>query len=139
LMVGFPGEGQKEFDELKAFVAEQRFERMGAFAYCEEEDTYGAKNFVDDIPQEVKNSRLDELMAIQEDISLEHNRSKIGSRLKVLVDSVGDDYYVARSEFDSPEVDPEVLIEKTADLQPGDFVTVEIVDAMPFELIAKLV
>lgn len=139
LMVGFPGEGQKEFDELKAFVAEQRFERMGAFAYCEEEDTYGAKNFADDIPQEVKNSRLDELMAIQEDISLEHNRSKIGSRLKVLVDSVGDDYYVARSEFDSPEVDPEVLIEKTADLQPGDFVTVEIVDAMPFELIAKLV
>ena len=139
LMVGFPGEGQKEFDELKAFVAEQRFERMGAFAYCEEEDTYGAKNFVDDIPQEVKNSRLDELMAIQEDISLEHNRSKIGSRLKVLVDSVGDDYYVARSEFDSPEVDPEVLIEKTADLQPGDFVTVEIVNAMPFELIAKLV
>ena len=138
-MVGFPGEGQKEFDELKAFVAEQRFERMGAFAYCEEEDTYGAKNFVDDIPQEVKNSRLDELMAIQEDISLEHNRSKIGSRLKVLVDSVGEDYYVARSEFDSPEVDPEVLIEKTADLQPGDFVTVEIVDAMPFELIAKLV
>lgn len=139
LMVGFPGEGQKEFDELKAFVAEQRFERMGAFAYCEEEDTYGAKNFVDDIPQEVKNSRLDELMAIQEDISLEHNRSKIGSRLKVLVDSVGDDYYVARSEFDSPEVDPEVLIEKTGDLHPGDFVTVEIVDAMPFELIAKLV
>ena len=139
LMVGFPGEGQKEFDELKAFVAEQRFERMGAFAYCEEEDTYGAKNFADDIPLEVKNSRLDELMAIQEDISLEHNRSKIGSRLKVLVDSVGDDYYVARSEFDSPEVDPEVLIEKTADLQPGDFVTVEIVDAMPFELIAKLV
>lgn len=139
LMVGFPGEGQKEFDELKAFVAEQRFERMGAFAYCEEEDTYGAKNFADDIPQEVKNSRLDELMAIQEDISLEHNRSKIGSRLKVLVDSVGDDYYVARSEFDSPEVDPEVLIEKTADLQLGDFVTVEIVDAMPFELIAKLV
>lgn len=139
LMVGFPGEGQKEFDELKAFVAEQRFERMGAFAYCEEEDTYGAKNFADDIPQDVKNSRLDELMAIQEDISLEHNRSKIGSRLKVLVDSVGDDYYVARSEFDSPEVDPEVLIEKTADLQPGDFVTVEIVDAMPFELIAKLV
>ena len=139
LMVGFPGEDQKEFDELKAFVAEQRFERMGAFAYCEEEDTYGAKNFADDIPQEVKNSRLDELMAIQEDISLEHNRSKIGSRLKVLVDSVGDDYYVARSEFDSPEVDPEVLIEKTADLQPGDFVTVEIVDAMPFELIAKLV
>lgn len=139
LMVGFPGEGQKEFDELKAFVSEQRFERMGAFAYCEEEDTYGAKNFADDIPQEVKNSRLDELMAIQEDISLEHNRSKIGSRLKVLVDSVGDDYYVARSEFDSPEVDPEVLIEKTADLQPGDFVTVEIVDAMPFELIAKLV
>ena len=139
LMVGFPGEGQKEFDELKAFVAEQRFERMGAFAYCEEEDTYGAKNFADDIPQEVKNSRLDELMAIQEDISLEHNRSKIGSRLKVLVDSVGDDYYVACSEFDSPEVDPEVLIEKTADLQPGDFVTVEIVDAMPFELIAKLV
>ena len=118
-------------------MKEQRFERMGAFAYCEEDDTYGAKNFDDNIPQEVKNRRLDELMAIQEEISFEHNRSKIGSRMKVIIDSETSEHYIARSEFDSPDVDPEVLVEKTLKLKPGDFVEVEIIDAMPFELIAK--
>lgn len=139
LMVGFPGEGEKEFEELKKFVAEQKFERMGAFAYCEEDDTYGAKNFKDDIPQEVKDRRLDEIMAMQEDISFEHNSSKIGSRMKVIIDSVVEDYYVGRSEYDSPEVDPEVLVEKTEELHPGDFVDVEIIDAMPFELVGRIV
>lgn len=139
LMVGFPGEGEAEFEELKNFVSEQKFERMGAFAYCEEDDTYGAKNFTDDIPQEIKDKRLDEIMAIQEDISLEHNRSKIGQQMIVIIDSVGDDYYVGRSEFDSPEVDPEVLVEKSEVLRQGDFVNVEIIDAMPFELIGKIV
>ena len=137
LMVGFPGEGEKEFEELKEFVKEQRFERMGAFAYCEEDDTFGAKNFADDIPQAVKESRLDEIMSLQEDIAYEHNRSKIGTRMRVIVDSVTPEHYVGRSEFDSPDVDPEVLIEKNVELHPGDFVDVEIIDAMPFELFAK--
>ena len=137
LMVGFPGEGEKEFEELKEFVKEQRFERMGAFAYCEEDDTFGAKNFADDIPQAVKESRLDEIMSLQEDIAYEHNRSKIGTRMRVIVDSVTPEHYVGRSEFDSPDVDPEVLIEKNVELYPGDFVDVEIIDAMPFELFAK--
>lgn len=137
LMVGFPGEGDAEFEELKDFVREQRFERMGAFAYCEEEDTYGAEKFNDDISQELKDIRLDEIMAIQEEIAFEHNQSKIGQQMRVIIDSVDDDYYVGRSEFDSPDVDPEVLVEKTIELNPGDFVNVEITDAMPFELIAK--
>ncbi len=137
LMVGFPGEGEAEFEELKAFVAEQRFERMGAFAYCEEEDTYGAKNFQDEIPQEVKERRLGELMELQEAISLEHNSSKIGKRMRVIVDSENDEHYIGRTEFDSPEVDPEVLIEKTSELHPGDIVEVEITDALPFELMAR--
>ena len=137
LMVGFPGEGEEEYRELVDFVREQRCERMGAFAYCEEDDTYGAKNFNDDIPQEVKQERLDRLMALQEEIALEHNESKIGSRMRVIVDSESDDYYVCRSEFDSPEVDPEVLVAKTRKLKAGDFVEVEITEAMPFELIAR--
>lgn len=139
LMVGFPGEGESEFNELREFVREQRFERMGAFAYCEEEDTYGAETFDDDIPEEVKEKRLDELMALQEEISQEHNDNKVGKIMKVIIDSENDDYYVGRSEFDSPEVDPEVLVEKSAELRKGDFVEVEIVKAMPFELLAKIV
>lgn len=137
LMVGFPGEGENEFDELVEFVREQRFERMGAFAYCEEEDTYGAKNFEDDIPAEVKQRRLDRLMAVQEDIAMAHNDAKVGKVMRVIVDSENADYYVCRSEFDSPEVDPEVLVEKTRRLSPGDFTMVEITGAMPFELFAK--
>ncbi len=138
LMVGFPGEGEKEFAELKEFVKEQRFDRMGAFAYCEEDDTYGAKNFTDDIPQEVKDSRLAEIMEIQEDIALQLNQAKIGKRLRVIIDSETPDYYIGRTEFDSPEVDPEVLVEKTAPLKKGEFVEVEILDAMPFELLGKI-
>lgn len=139
LMVGFPGEGEKEFEELVNFVKEQRFERMGAFAYCEEEDTYGAKTFKDEISQEVKQQRLDMIMNLQEQISLEHNEAKVGMRMRVLIDSENDDYYVARSEFDSPEVDPEVLIRKTCNLKTGDFVEVDIVGALAFELIAEVV
>lgn len=139
LMTGFPGEGEAEFEELKQFVAEQKFERMGAFAYCEEEDTYGAKNFSDDIPQEIKDDRLDQIMAIQEEIALQHNKSKIGQTLKVIIDSENDDFYVGRTEFDSPEVDPEVLVEKSVPLRPGDFIMAAITDAMAFELFAKCV
>lgn len=138
LMVGFPGEGEREFEELKEFVKEQRFERMGAFAYCEEEDTYGAKTFDDSVPQDEKERRLSELMELQEEIALESNQSKVGQVMEVIVDGEEDDYYVGRTQYDSPEVDPEVLIRKSKKLKRGEFYNVKIVDAMPFELIAEL-
>ena len=132
-----PGEDEKAFDELKRFVAEARFERMGAFAYCEEDGTYAAKHYADDIPQEVKNRRLAEIMELQEAISLETNRSKIGTTLKVIVDREEPDYFVGRTEFDSPEVDPEVLIKKNEQLRIGEFCQAKITDALPFELMAE--
>lgn len=137
LMVGFPGEGETEFEELVEFVKEQRFERMGAFAYCEEEDTFGAKNFSDDIPDEVKQSRLERLMAVQEDISLAAQEAKVGKIFRVVVDREEDEFYVGRTEFDSPEVDPEVLIRKTMPMQKGEFYNVRITSALPFELIGE--
>lgn len=138
LMVGFPGETKDAFNELKEFVREAKFERMGAFAYCEEDDTYAAKNFSDSIPQEVKESRLEEIMTIQEDVALESNQSKIGKTMTVVIDREEPDYFVGRTEFDSPEVDPEVLIDKDDRLTVGNFYDVEITDALPFELMAKL-
>lgn len=136
LMTGFPGEDEQAFEELKDFVREAKFERMGAFAYCEEEGTYAAKNYEDEIPQEVKETRLDELMAIQENVALESNQSKIGKTLKVIIDKEDADYYIGRTEFDSPEVDPEVLIKKDKPLTIGEFYQAEITDALPYELIA---
>lgn len=138
LMVGFPGETEDAFNELKEFVREAKFERMGAFAYCEEDDTYAAKNFSDSIPQEVKESRLEEIMTIQEDVALESNQSKIGKTMTVVIDREEPDYVVGRTEFDSPEVDPEVLIDKDDRLTVGNFYDVEITDALPFELMARL-
>lgn len=137
LMVGFPGEGEKEFGELLEFVRAQRFERMGAFAYCEEEDTYGAKNFTDSIPQEVKDSRLEQLMALQEEISAEIQGAKVGQTMRVMIDREETEYYIGRTQYDSPEVDPEVLISKTAVLKPGEFHDVRITSALPFELFAE--
>ncbi|MDE6859178.1 MAG: 30S ribosomal protein S12 methylthiotransferase RimO [Duncaniella sp.] len=137
LMVGFPGEGDEEFEELMRFVEEQKFERMGAFAYCEEEDTYGAKNFSDDIPQEVKNDRLSRLMALQERISDGLQQLKVGSVQRVVIDREEGEYYVGRTQYDSPEVDPEVLVAKTKPLKRGEFYNVKITSAMPFELMAE--
>lgn len=141
LMVGFPGEGEKEFAELMDFVKEQRFERMGAFAYSEEDDTYAAKNYKDSIPQDVKQQRLDSLMALQEEIATAHNETKTGMQMRVICDSENDEFYVCRSQFDSPEVDPEVLVPKADTdivLRPGMFYNVTITKALPFELIAKV-
>lgn len=138
LMVGFPGEGEEEFMELLEFTRRQRFERMGAFAYCEEDDTYAAAHYADSVPEEVKQQRLDRLMALQEEIAAELQQAKIGQTLTVVVDREEADYYVGRSEFDSPEVDPEVLIAKTQPLEPGHFYEVVVTDALPFELIAKV-
>ena len=137
LMVGFPGEGEPEFEELMDFVKMQKFERMGAFAYCEEEDTYAARNFKDDIPEEVKQDRLSKLMAIQEEIAYESNRNKIGMTLRVIIDREDSDYYVGRTQWDSPEVDPEVLIRKDIPMAVGHYYNVKITDALPFELIAE--
>ena len=139
LMTGFPGEGPEEFAELLDFVRRQRFERMGAFAYCEEDDTWAARNLSDDVPQEVKQERLDKLMALQEEIAAELSQEKVGQQMRVICDSVNDDYFVCRSEFDSPEVDPEVLVPRDCgmELVPGRFYNVKITEAMPFELIAQ--
>ncbi|MBD5322751.1 MAG: 30S ribosomal protein S12 methylthiotransferase RimO [Bacteroides sp.] len=134
LMVGFPGEGEKEFEELMDFVREQRFERMGAFAYCEEDDTYAARHYSDDIPDEVKQERLARLMALQEEISQEIQDTKVGTVQRVIIDREEPDCYVGRTQYDSPEVDPEVLIEKTIPLARGSFADVIIRTAYPFEL-----
>lgn len=138
LMTGFPGEGEKEYEELKEFVKNQRFERMGTFAYCEEDDTYAAKNFADTISQETKQQRLDEIMALQEEISDEIQQSKVGTTMKVIIDSEGEDYFVGRTEFDSPEVDPEVLIKKDKRIKTGEFYNVRITAAYPFELVGEI-
>ncbi|MDE6270013.1 MAG: 30S ribosomal protein S12 methylthiotransferase RimO [Muribaculaceae bacterium] len=140
LMVGFPGETEEDFENLLDFVRTQRFERMGAFTYCEEDDTYAARHYRDDVPDDVKQRRLDRLMAVQEEIALEHNTGKVGSRMRVLIESENAEYYTGRTEFDSPEVDPEVLIAKSSCAQPlvpGEFYEIEITEAMPFELIGK--
>lgn len=138
LMVGFPGEGEEEFNELLQFVKDVRFDRMGAFAYCEEDDTYAAKNYDDTIPEEVKQERLSKVMALQESIALSLNETKINTVQKVIVDREEPDYYVGRTQFDSPEVDPEVLIKKTRKLAIGQFYNVAIKEAMPFELIGEV-
>lgn len=138
LMVGFPGEDDAAFEGLMDFAHSVRFDRMGAFAYCEEEDTYAAKNFEDSISEDVKNRRLDKLMHLQETIALELNEAKVGKKFEVIVDREDEDYYVGRTEFDSPEVDPEVLIRKTSALKTGEFYRVVVKEALPFELIAEL-
>jgi len=138
-MVGFPGEDDAAFEELLNFTREMRFERMGAFAYCEEDETSAEKNFIDDIPEDVKNARLDKLMALQEEIALELNKQKVGSEIEVLIDGKEGDYYVGRTEFDSPEVDPVVMVENTRKLTAGQFYKVKIKEAMPFELIGCIV
>lgn len=139
LMVGFPGEGEEEFNELLDFVKEARFERMGAFAYCEEEDTFGAKNYTDDIPEDVKQQRLDKLMALQEEISTEIQESKVESIQKVIIDGTEGDMYVGRTQYDSPEVDPVVLIKSERQLKTGEFYDVKITSAMPFELMGEII
>lgn len=140
LMVGHPGETEADFEELKAFVKEVRFDRMGAFAYSEEEGTYAAKQYKDEIPQEVKQQRLDELMALQQEISAELSSAKIGKEFKVIIDRKEGEYYVGRTQFDSPEVDPEVLIADTGKrLYTGRFYQVRVTDADDFDLYAEII
>jgi ribosomal protein S12 methylthiotransferase len=139
LMVGFPGEGEQEFEELMDFTREARFERMGAFAYSEEAGTWAAQHLDDDIPQEVKQERLQRLMALQEEISQDIQQQKVGQTLRVIVDREDEDYYIGRTQWDSPEVDPEVLISKEKPLAIGEFAQVRITEALPFDLVATSV
>ena len=136
LMVGFPGETRQDFDELVEFTRWARFERMGAFAYSEEEGTYSAQHYTDDVPEEVKQQRLDKLMRIQQHISAEVEAAKVGSIMRVVIDRREGDYFVGRTEYCSPEVDPEVLIPAQEALQVGCFYEVLITDAEEFDLYA---
>ena len=145
MIVGHPGEGKRDFNELVEFVRDARFERLGAFKYSEEEGTYGAENFKDTITSRVKQERLDELMTIQSSISLEFNQSRVGSIEKVIVDDFVDGIFVCRSEFESPEVDGEILVRPDAevigDIDPysliGEFLTVRVTGADEYDLIAE--
>lgn len=137
-LVGHPGETQEDFDELLQFVQDVRFERMGAFPYSNEEGTYAYTNYQDDVSEAVKQERMDALMAVQERIALESNETKIDKQLKVIIDREDEDYYVGRTEYDSPEVDPEVLIEKSKKLNIGQFYQVNITQAEPFDLYATV-
>ena len=138
-MVGFPGETEDDFARLKQFVRDVRFERMGAFAYSEEDGTYAAEHYEDNVPQEVKQARLDELMSIQQEISAEKAAEKVGKAYKVIIDRKEGEYYVGRTEYDSPEVDPEVLIKAgTRQLTIGDFYEVKVSDADDFDLYGEV-
>ena len=140
LMVGFPGETEEDFEELKEFVQKARFDRMGAFAYSEEEGTYAAEAYEDSIPQEVKQARLDELMALQQEISADLSHNKIGQEFKVIIDRKEGEYYIGRTQFDSPEVDPEVLIKADGKrLFSGRFYQVRITNADDFDLFGEII
>ena len=138
LMVGFPGETEEEFAELVDFVKWARFERMGAFTYSEEDGTYSADHYKDDIPEEVKQQRLDKLMRVQQRISAEIMEQRVGETMKVIIDRQEGDWFVGRNEFSSPEVDPEVLIPFKEGIEIGEFYDVEITGAEEFDLYAKL-
>lgn len=140
LMVGYPGETEQDFEELKEFILRCKFDRMGAFAYSEEEGTFAAKHHVDSIPNEIKQARLDELMSLQKDIASELSSQKIGKIFKVLIDREEEDFYVGRTEYDSPEVDPEVLITKSANpLLVGEFYQVRITDVVDYDLLGEVI
>jgi ribosomal protein S12 methylthiotransferase len=137
-IVGYPGETEKEFDELKAFVNETRFDRAGVFTYSHEEDT-SAWKLHDDVPEEIKQQRAAEIMELQQEISLELNNQKVGRTFKTLIDRVEGEYFIGRTEYDSPEVDNEVLIKVAKKIRIGDFYNVEIEHADEFDLYGKIV
>ena len=134
MLVGHPGETDEDFEELKSFVREMRFERLGVFPYSHEEDTYAGEKYEDSIPVEVKQARADELMAIQQQISAEINAAKVGQTLKVVIDRLEGDYYIGRTEFDSPEVDGEVLVTNNRKLEIGNYYQVRITGSEDFDL-----
>lgn len=141
LMTGHPGETDADFAELLQFVRDIRFERLGAFTYSHESGTYCDKHYQDKIPESVKQERLGELMAVQERIAATYNEAKVGSRMRVVIDRAEDGFYIGRTEYDSPEVDPEVLIPFVDGqvLKPGQFHMAEITEAEPFDLYARII
>ena len=140
MIVGHPGETEEDFAELLDFVREARFERLGAFIYSEEEGTWGAEHLKDDVPEEVKRARLDALMELQREISLEYNRSRVGTEIRVLVDGFLNGTAVCRSEFESPEVDGEILVPGAeGKVKEGEFIRVRITDAEDYDLIASII
>ncbi len=139
MLVGFPGETERDFEELKQFVAAAKFERLGVFTYSHEEKTYAAKRFQDDIPDCVKQSRMDEIMELQQEISAELNRQKIGQKFRVIIDRKEQNYFVGRTEYDSPEVDGEVLITSPLELKTGNFYWIRITGAGDFDLFGEVV
>ena len=139
MMVGFPGEGDKEFEELMDFVKWAKFDRLGAFAYCEEDGTYAAENYRDSISKKKKQERLDRLMEVQQRISTRLNDEKVGKSFKTIIDRIEGDYYVGRTEYDSPDVDTEVLISRNErDLEIGAFYNVLITDSTEFDLMGTV-
>ncbi len=138
LLVGHPGETDADFEELMQFVRDMRFERMGAFAYSDEEGTYSNLNYQDDVPFETKQERVDQLMELQAQISEEINAQKVGQILKVIIDREEEDFYVGRTEFDSPDVDGEVLIVKNKNLEIGNFYQVRITDSDMYDLYGEV-
>jgi ribosomal protein S12 methylthiotransferase len=134
LIAGHPGETMEDYSELKAFISDFRFDRLGVFAYSHEEDTYSFSEYKDDVPDSVKESRVSELMEIQQNISAELNESLVGKVLKVIVDRKEGEYFIGRTEFDSPEVDQEVLISGEYDLKPGSFYNIKITQTTDFDL-----
>lgn len=138
MLVGHPGETEEDFEQLKDFVKRHRFDRLGAFAYSHEEGTYGYTKYEDDVPEDLKNARVEELMAVQQIISSQLNAAKVGQILKVLIDREDDEFYVGRTEFDSPEVDGEVFISKENELKRGHFYKVEITGAEEFDLYGRV-
>lgn len=139
MLVGHPGETEEDFEQLKDFVKRHRFDRLGAFAYSHEEGTYGYKKYEDIIPDYVKSARVEELMAVQQIISSQLSAARVGQTLKVIIDREDDEFYVGRTEFDSPEVDGEVLISKDIKLKKGQFYMIEITGAEEFDLYGKVV
>ena len=140
LLVGYPGETEQDFAELKEFVRETRFDRLGVFAYSEEEGTYSATRLTDDVPEEVKQQRVEEIMRLQERISLENNAKRIGSQMRVIVDRKEGEFYIGRSEYDSPEVDQELIIDsKGRRLLRGRYYDVVVTDAEDYDLYAEVV
>lgn len=135
MLVGYPGETEADFEVLKQFVQETRFERLGVFPYSHEEGTYAHKHYADDVPEEVKQERAEQIMALQQSISLELNEDKIGLKFQVIVDRIEQDRYVGRTRFDSPEVDGEVVFTSSRTLKPGDFLEVRIHSAEDYDLI----
>ena len=138
LIVGFPDETQQDFEQLKQFVTETKFDRLGVFTYSHEENTYAGDNYSDNIPEQIKRQRMEQIMEIQQNISLQKNLQKIGKTFQVIIDRKEQEYYIGRTQYDSPEIDNEVIIKSTKPLQTGQFYNVKITDAYEFDLIGQI-